>query len=103
MNPIKHLLILIIKYIDYGMSPQEAIDSPRIDCSAKIISTDPRIRTEVLSKLEPRGHRFQSIGDHSLDSGFPSFASPVVITKSEDGTLRGGVDSFHSAFIQGQE
>ena len=94
---------LIIKCIDYGMSPQEAIDSPRIDCSAKIISTDPRIPAEVLSKLEPRGHRFQSIGDHSLDSGFPSFASPVVITKDEDGTVRGGVDSFHSAFIQGQE
>ena len=92
---------LIVKMLDFGMGPQEAIDSPRVDCSMPFTSLDPRIAKDVRNNLEARGHRVQVIGENIVQTGFSSFASPAVILRNDDGSLSAGVDTFHSAYAEG--
>ena len=91
---------LIVKALDYGMGPQEAIDSPRIDCSTPATSVDPRLDRPVMAELESRGHRLLVMGEGFVQTGFASFASPAAIVSGDDG-LRAGVDTFHSAYAEG--
>ena len=92
---------LISKVVDYGMGPQEAIDSPRVDCSLPVTSVDPRMPADVVAELEKRGHRIHVIGDDHVQGGFASFASPVAIVRDEGMGFRAGVDTFHSAYAEG--
>ena len=92
---------LISKVVDYGMGPQEAIDSPRVDCSLPVTSVDPRLSPDVVAELEAKGHRIYVIGDNHVQGGFASFASPVAIVRDGDGGFRAGVDTFHSAYAAG--
>ena len=92
---------LIMKVLDYGMGPQEAIDSPRIDCAMPYTSVDPRIEEEVQAALQGRGHRLKPIAEVLLQEGFASFASPVAISRNKNGELRAGVDTFHTAYAEG--
>ncbi len=90
----------IVKVIDYDMGPQEAIDSPRVDCSTPYTSIDPRLDSEVVADLEARGHDIRSIPESFISSGFSTFASPVAIVRGADG-VRGGVDTFQAAYAEG--
>lgn len=90
----------IIKVLDFGMGPQEAIDSPRVDCSLPLTSIDPRLAQEVRAALEARGHELNVIAETMLESGFPNFASPVAITRNGN-DFRAGVDTFQSAYAAG--
>ena len=92
---------LISKVIDFDMGPQEAIDSPRVDCSLPVTSVDPRMPADVIAELESRGHRIYVIGDNHVQGGFASFASPVAIVRDGDSSFRAGVDTFHSAYAEG--
>ena len=92
---------LISKFVDFGMGPQEAIDSPRVDCSLAVTSVDTRMPAEVVAELESRGHRIYVIGDDHVQGGFAGFASPVAIVRDSDSGFRAGVDTFHSAYAQG--
>ena len=92
---------LISKVVDFGMGPQEAIDSPRVDCSLPVTSVDTRMPAEVVAELEGRGHRVYVIGDDHVQGGFAGFASPVAIVRDSDSGFRAGVDTFHSAYAQG--
>ncbi len=92
---------LISKVVDFGLGPQEAIDSPRVDCSLPVTSVDPRMPAAVVAGLEARGHRIYVIGDNHVQGGFASFASPVAIVQDGDGGFRAGVDTFHSAHAEG--
>ncbi len=92
---------LISKVVDFGMGPQEAIDSPRVDCSLPVTSVDPRMPADVVAELEARGHRIYVIGDNHVQGGFASFASPVAIVRDGDASFRAGVDTFHSAYAEG--
>ena len=90
----------IVKVIDYDMGPQEAIDSPRVDCSTPYTSIDPRLDAEVVAELKARGHDIRSIPESFISSGFTTFASPVAIVRGADG-VRGGVDTFQAAYAEG--
>ena len=90
----------IVKVIDYDMGPQEAIDSPRVDCSTPYTSIDPRLDTDVVAELKARGHDIRSIPESFINSGFITFASPVAIVRGADG-VRGGVDTFQAAYAEG--
>ena len=92
---------LITKVVNYGMGPQEAIDSPRVDCSLPVTSVDPRLPAETVADLESRGHRIYAIGDGHVQGGFASFASPVAIVRDPGSGFRAGVDTFHSAYAAG--
>ena len=92
---------LITKVVNYGMGPQEAIDSPRVDCSLPVTSVDPRLPAETVAELESRGHRIYTIGDGHVEGGFASFASPVAIVRDPASGFRAGVDTFHSAYAAG--
>ena len=92
---------LITKVVNYGMGPQEAIDSPRVDCSLPVTSVDPRLPAETVAELESRGHRIYTIGSGHVQGGFASFASPVAIVRDPGSGFRAGVDTFHSAYAAG--
>ena len=83
------------------MGPQEAIDSPRVDCSLPVTSVDPRMPAGVVAELEGRGHRIHVVVDNHIQGGFASFASPVAIVRDEGMGFRAGVDTFHSAYAEG--
>lgn len=92
---------LIVKMLDFGMGPQSAIDSPRVDCSMPATSVDPRLDQEARAGLEARGHRLHVIDESFAQTGFASFASPVAIVRGAQDELRAGVDTFHSAYAEG--
>ena len=92
---------LIVKTLDFGMGPQEAIDSPRVDCSMPETYVDPRLDETVRNELESLGHKLKVVDDGGLESGFPTFASPVAILRDGTNGLRAGVDVFHSAYAGG--
>ncbi len=92
---------LISKVVDFGMGPQEAIDSPRVDCSMPFTSLDPRMDAGVVAELERRGHHIYVVGDNHIEGGFASFASPVAIVHDPGTGFRAGVDTFHSAYAEG--
>ena len=91
---------LIVKVLDYGIGPQDAIDSPRVDCSTPATSVDPRLDGAIRADLEGRGHELLVMGEGFVQTGFASFASPVAIVRG-DRELRAGVDTFHSAHAAG--
>ena len=86
--------------VDHGMGPQEAVDAPRVDASTPWTSVDHRLSAEVIAGLEAKGHRLKVIPRGLLDSGYASFASPLVIQRDAQG-LRAGADAFHSAYAAG--
>ncbi len=90
----------IVKVLDYGMGPQEAIDSPRVDCSTPYTSIDPRLDSDTVAELERRGHSIRSVPESFISSGFTTFASPVAIVRESD-YVRAGVDTFQAAYAEG--
>lgn len=91
---------LLVNLIDFNMSPQEAIDAPRIDCSSSKITIDPRINKKAISRLEELGHSVNVLGSDYSQSRFGQLASPVAVTK-QNGIFKGGVDTFHAAYAAG--
>ena len=90
----------IVKVLDFGMGPQAAIDSPRVDCSAPYTCIDPRLDADAQAGLEAKGHTLKPISEKFIQSGFTSFASPVAIVRAADG-VRAGVDTFQAAYAEG--
>ena len=90
----------IVKVLDFGMGPQAAIDSPRVDCSAPYTCIDPRLDAYAQAGLEAKGHTLKPISEKFIQSGFTSFASPVAIVRAADG-VRAGVDTFQAAYAEG--
>lgn len=90
----------IVKVLDFGMGPQAAIDSPRVDCSAPYTCIDPRLDAQAQAGLEAKGHTLKPISEKFIQSGFTSFASPVAIVRAADG-VRAGVDTFQAAYAEG--
>ncbi|MDA1188130.1 MAG: gamma-glutamyltransferase, partial [Chloroflexi bacterium] len=92
---------LIINSIDYGMSPQEAIDTPRVDCSSPETSVDTRLPEKIKKALMGKGHVLRVMTDEYPPTGFWPFASPVIIHRDADGKLTGGAHTFHAAQAAG--
>ncbi len=90
----------IVKVLDFGMGPQLAIDSPRVDCSTPYTSIDPRLDAEAQAGLIAKGHALKPIQEKFIQAGFTSFASPVAIVRGGDG-VRAGVDTFQAAYAEG--
>ena len=92
---------LISKIIDFGLGPQEAIDSPRVDCSNPHTTVSAGIPQDVLRGLESRGHLLRVASEGPVQNVFVGFASPVAIVRKGRDDFRAGVDTFHSAHAAG--
>ncbi len=92
---------LISKMIDFEMGPQEAIDSPRVDCSNPHTTVGAGIPQDVLRGLESRGHLLRAVSEGTVQNVFVGFASPVAIVRRGKDDFRAGVDTFHSAHAAG--
>ena len=91
---------LVVKMLDFGLGPQDAIDAPRLDCSTPLTAVDGRIDATVIDELRARRHHVAAIDPRYTTEGLSPFASPVAIAR-EAGGLRGGADTFHSAHAAG--
>jgi len=89
---------LIIKTVDYGLTPQAAISSPRLDCSQGPLVIDDRVGGAVLDGLAALGHEVIAV-ENDFFAG--QFASPDAILYDRGaGLLRGGAGREHA---QGSE
>ena len=91
---------LVVKMLDFGLGPQDAIDAPRLDCSTPLTAIDGRVDPAVIDELRARRHHVGAIDPRYVTEGLSPFASPVA-TARDAGGLRGGADTFHSAHAAG--
>ena len=106
-NQDQALLQVLLNIIDFGMSPQEAVEAPRFQTEHFYASfafhefvpgklnLEGRISRSTADRLSALGHRVSVTGDWSNSS------APTVIQVS-NGTLQGGADPRRSRFIFGR-
>jgi gamma-glutamyltranspeptidase/glutathione hydrolase len=75
---------------DFGMPLEQAAHHPRIDVSsADKVSSDPRLKPEIIAALQADGET--EIAEHGV---MPiNYACPNVLTRDADGTVRGISDA----------
>jgi len=106
-NQDQALLQVLLNIIDFGMTPQQAVESPRFqtehffasfgfhEFAPGRVSLEGRIPAMTATKLQALGHHILMGGDWS------NLASPVAIV-IKDGVLSGGADPRRGRFIFGQ-
>ena len=91
---------VINNVLDFSMSPQNAINCPRSDCSGSFVNLDSRLDPAVVRGIEDKGHSIKLIDAVFDPTGMSGFASPIAITRNNN-RLNAGVDTFHSAHAEG--
>ncbi|MGA3186313.1 MAG: gamma-glutamyltransferase family protein [Bryobacteraceae bacterium] len=106
-NQDQALLQVLLNILDFGMTPQEAVESPRFQTEHFYTSFDfhefmpgglsleGRMSRDTIQRMIALGHRVQIGGEWSNTS------APVVIMK-KDGVLSGAADPRRSRFIFGK-
>jgi gamma-glutamyltranspeptidase/glutathione hydrolase len=106
-NQDQALLQTLLNIIDFGMTPQEAVEAPRFqtehfyssfgghDFNPGKLNLESRIPKATADKLAAQGHKVTVTGDWSNGS------APVVI-QAADGILHGGADPRRGRFIFGR-
>jgi len=101
------LLQVLLNIVEFGMSPQEAIEAPRFNSEHLYSSFDfhgffpgkldleHRFPQATIDRLVAMGHRVSVIGD------WGNLSAPTAIRIS-DGVLQGGSDPRRSRFIYGR-
>jgi gamma-glutamyltranspeptidase/glutathione hydrolase len=103
------LLQVFLNMVEFNMSPQEAIESPRFDTAHMYASFDfhaflpgrlnveRRVPQATIDKLIAMGHKITVVGD------WANLSAPTAIRISmSDGVLHGGADPRRSRFIYGR-
>jgi gamma-glutamyltranspeptidase/glutathione hydrolase len=106
-NQDQAMLQVLLNMIDFGMSPQEAVEAPRFqtehfyssfanhDFTPGKVNLEARIPPETAARLKELGHGISVTGPWSNSS------APTVIRVS-DGVLHGGADPRRGRFIFGR-
>ena len=106
-NQDQALLQVLLNILDFGMTPQEAVESPRFqtehfyssfaghEFTPGRLSLEGRISRATADRLSALGHRVSVTGDWSNGS------APTVIWV-HDGVLNGGADPRRARFIFGR-
>jgi gamma-glutamyltranspeptidase/glutathione hydrolase len=106
-NQDQAILQVLLNIIEFGMTPQQAVEAPRVQSEhfyssfghhefhAGLLKLEDRIPRETANTLAGWGHRIQVLGPWS------NFASPTVIQRS-GGVLHGGADPREHRFIYGR-
>ena len=100
------MLQVLLNILDFGMTPQQAVEAPRFQTEHFYasfafhefipgrVSLEGRISPSTAKALDALGHKVQLGGDWSNAS------SPVVIL-SKDGALHGGTDPRRGRYMFG--
>jgi gamma-glutamyltranspeptidase/glutathione hydrolase len=106
-NQDQALLQVLLNIIDFGMTPQEAVESPRFqsehfytsfdfhEFTPGRVSLEGRLSRDTIQRMIALGHRVQVGGEWSNTS------APVVIQK-KDGVLAGAADPRRGRFVFGK-
>ena len=106
-NQDQALLQTLLNIIEFGMTPQQAVEAPRFQTEHFYssfgfhefvpgkLNVEGRISQPVTDRLTALGHRVQVTGDWSNGS------APVVI-EARDGVLEGGADPRRARFMFGK-
>jgi gamma-glutamyltranspeptidase/glutathione hydrolase len=106
-NQDQALLQALLNIVEFGMTPQQAVEAPRFqsehlynsfghhDFHPGLLKLEDRFPRETANRLAALGHRVQVLGPWS------NFASPTVILIS-GGVLHGGADPREHRFIHGR-
>jgi gamma-glutamyltranspeptidase/glutathione hydrolase len=106
-NQDQALLQVLLNIVEFGMSPQEAVEAPRFqsehffssfgnhEFTPGRLNLEGKIPKDTADKLAALGHRVSVTGDWSNSS------APTVI-KIADGVLDGGADPRRARFIFGR-
>ncbi len=105
-NQDQALLQVLLNILEFGMTPQQAVEAPRFQTehfyasfgfhqfTPGRVALEGRIPAATARKMEAMGHKVQLTGDYSNAS------APVVIM-SKDGALHGGADLRRGRYIFG--
>ncbi|HEX5704277.1 MAG TPA: gamma-glutamyltransferase family protein [Pyrinomonadaceae bacterium] len=98
-NQDQALLQVLLNIVEFGMSPQEAVEAPRFDTQhyissfdnhefrAGLLNLEARIPAEVSSALSSRGHKI------NMQSAWGTGSAPTVIVYDvKSGVISGGAD-----------
>ncbi|HTB10665.1 MAG TPA: gamma-glutamyltransferase family protein [Bryobacteraceae bacterium] len=106
-NQDQALLQVLLNIIDFGMTPQEAVESPRFqtehfyasfdfhEFAPGRVSLEGRLSRDTIQRMIALGHRVQVGGEWSNTS------APVVIQR-KDGVLNGAADPRRGRFLFGK-
>ncbi|MEX0943397.1 MAG: gamma-glutamyltransferase [Pseudomonadales bacterium] len=87
----------IVNFIDHGMSPQEAVEAPRIWTLGDVVEVEPGFPEAVLAELTKRGHSISRLKVVGAGMGMIAFTNEAITGAScwrSDGTpigLGGGM------------
>ena len=107
-NQDQALLQVLLNIIDFGMSPQEAVEAPRFqgdhfyasfahhEFTPGRVNLEGRIPKQTADALSSMGHTVRVTGDWSNGS------APTVIQIRDDGVRQGGADPRRSRYIFGR-
>jgi gamma-glutamyltranspeptidase/glutathione hydrolase len=107
-NQDQALLQVFLNIIEFGMSPQEAVEAPRFqtehyyasfdfhDFKPGRVNLEKRIPRQSVDGLLKLGHIVQVTGDWSNTS------APTVILRTPEGVLHGGADPRRARFVFGR-
>ena len=98
-NQDQALLQVLLNIIEFGMSPQEAVEAPRFDTQhyissfdnhefrAGLLNLESRIPADVSAALSSRGHKI------NMQSAWGTGSAPTVILYDvKSGVISGGAD-----------
>jgi gamma-glutamyltranspeptidase/glutathione hydrolase len=96
---ISALVQSLVNVLDFGLSVQSAVTTPRIHCEGPLTEVDGRHTEQVVNGLTTRGHRIKLVEEHA--SSF-RFARPGGIhIDPQTSQLSGGVHQFTPAWAMG--
>jgi gamma-glutamyltranspeptidase / glutathione hydrolase len=82
------ILQTVVRVVEQGMGPQEAIDAPRLHSEAGSVQAEPGIDEEALARIEARGVPVVRLPERNLYFG----GVQAVARDPATGTLSGGGD-----------
>jgi gamma-glutamyltranspeptidase / glutathione hydrolase len=106
-NQDQALLQVLLNILDFGMTPQQAVEAPRFQTEHFFasfgfhqfvpgrVSLEGRFSADTAKKMEALGHHIQLAGDWSN-------ASAPVVVQAKDGVLNGAADPRRGRFVFGQ-
>lgn len=83
---------VIVNHVIYGLSPQEAVQVPRVFSAGDVVWLDDRVEPEVAAELRRRGHQLELVRE-SFSS--VNFARPGLISLDpQSSEWVGGIDEW---------